>query len=138
MRLIVIAATLLLTGCRQPQLHLFSNYITLESLASYHVRTPDPALLCPPLGQRLFVEWNIKKCHFSPDMVIKLSLHFGDHTTATETITLLKAHGRSVYELKDAAFFSKKGIVAYKAELMLDSQVIDEWRHLLWVDRITF
>lgn len=130
---------LLFCSCsKAPELALFSDYITPQYLASYHVRTPDPALHCPTLGQRIYVEWNVKKENFNHPMEIRLSIHFGNRTEHTETITLLNPCGYYAYELVNESFFEKQGILAYKAELLSNDQIIHTWRHMLWTDKIIF
>ena len=46
---------LLLTSCTEQRLAVQSQYIGLETLASYHVNTPDPHLNHPPIGERLII-----------------------------------------------------------------------------------
>jgi hypothetical protein len=137
MRLKLLLPFMLLAGCcKAPSLALHSNYITMESRASFHARTPDPAWQCPTLGQRIYVQWNLSPDEFTPPLELVLSMHYGDRTEGTESISLLKAQGWYIYELINDEYFAKMGIVAYKAELWREGQVIKTWRHLLWEDKI--
>lgn len=127
-----------LSSCSHPQLSLFSTYSIRENLASYRVRTPDPSLNCPTLGQHIYVNWHLNR-HYSLPVELKLFVRFGDRTETQENFYLTTHCGFYVYSLLNDDFFQKNGIVAFKAELLdTNGSIIQEWRHQLWVDRIVF
>lgn len=129
----------LVTACTHPQLSLFSTYSLKENLASYRVRTPDPALNCPTLGQHIYVHWHVNRNYPLP-LELKLYVRFGNRTEILENVYLTSSCGTYVYSLLNDAFFEKNGILTFKAELLdRDSgSLIEEWVHQLWVDRIIF
>lgn len=44
--------------------------------------------------------------------------------------------GYVMYELRGADHREAGGIASYKAELVVDSEVVEEWRHQVWVEKI--
>jgi hypothetical protein len=115
-----------------------TEYLSHENLASYHVRTPDPLLWNPPIGQRLLVSWQLPpsiKC--TEDLALNIQLHFHNHTTKTEIVPVRRNTGTYVYALLNADYSEKKGILTYKVQLTLADQILEEWRHQLWVELIT-
>jgi len=127
----------LLSACTRPELSLFSTYSLRENLASYRVRTPDPSLNCPTLGQHIYVYWNLKQIYPLP-LELKLYIRFGNRTEIVESIYLTSYCGNYVYSLINDDYFEKNGILTYKAELLDNGSIIQQWLHQLWVDRIVF
>ena len=46
-------------SCTLHRLSVQTQYLSHESLASYHVGTPDPRLYDPVIGQRLLIQWSL-------------------------------------------------------------------------------
>lgn len=126
-------------ACTSQKLNVFSTYITQETLASYHVGTPDPCLNSPPVGQKLYMSWKLPPCYleFQP-LELKLSIIFHNRQRITETYPITKLKGSYVYSLLNKDFFEREGLFAYKVELIGNDEVLDEWRHLMWVELISF
>jgi len=116
-----------------------NDYLTVDRYASFHVGTPDPRLLCPEIGQMLTIYWNISDL-FNPDSRFSLliTVRFGNLEQIQLTTPIEKIHGSYEYRLTDSDYRCKKGILAYKIELIADGRVIDTWRHQLWVELIEF
>jgi hypothetical protein len=127
-----------ITGCMPPpKLSVFSNYLTREDRASYFVGTPDPLLNSPPVGQRLYISWRLPKEYCAKSLVIKAYLRFHDKKQEVVTYSLRNTSGSRVYELLGQDFFSSGGLSTFKVELYADDKLLDEWRHIMWVELIT-
>lgn len=127
---------LLLTSCGK-QLTVQTQYLTRHDLASYYVNTPDPLLDDPDVGQRLIVQWSLNQSIASfNEVYILLKLRFRNHEELTQRIDLKRAGGIYVYTLINEEYFRTRGIQTYKAELVADGCVLEEWRHTLWADLI--
>ncbi|MBA3237702.1 MAG: 3-deoxy-7-phosphoheptulonate synthase [Parachlamydiaceae bacterium] len=124
--------------CTHEGLTVFSEYVLREELASYHVGTPDPRLNYPDVGQKIYINWKASAEYINQKLTIKLYLRFRDRTENTETINLEEPKGRYVFSLLNEEFFARQGILSYKIEFLANDVVIDEWRHQLWVNLITF
>lgn len=133
-RLLPLLLLTLSSCCKPATLEVFSNYITMESRASFHARTPDPAWICPTLGQRIYIQWNIEE--FMPETELKLSIHYGNRTESSTSITLLNAKGSYIHELSGDPFFEKNGIASYKVDIIQQNMIINTWQHILWVDKL--
>lgn len=137
MKKIIFVLLLLLTSCRKQTLTIFTDYITEENLASYHVETPDPALICPPLGQRLILSWSLpKEYKIYSDLQIILTIRFYNREEIVKNLTIRRPLGTYVYFLLNDEFFEKKGIATYKAILKGDGCALEEWNHQLWAELI--
>lgn len=128
-----------LTGCRvQSKISAFSDSITRESLASYNVGTPDPCLIAPPAGKRIYVQWNLPNYHEYSHWMFKLRVRFGDRTERVVEKEITKKSGTYTHSILNECYFSHNGVLTYKVELFGDDLLIDEWRHQMWVELITF
>lgn len=136
--LFICLSICLFFGCTRQVLTVQTEFLSHENLASYHVRTPDPRLWNPPIGQRLLINWRIP-VYFGKmtDLKLVLKLRFYDHTEKTELIEVAKPTGIYIYSLLNEEYCEKKGILTYKAQLWSGNHILDEWRHQLWVELIT-
>ncbi len=132
-----LSPLLMTTGCMKHHLHLQTDYLSRENLASYHVGTPDPLLYCPPIGQRLIMSWSVPR-EWLREEELKVALHliYRNHTQEYKEIFLIKSHGLYLFTLINEDYFEKGGILTYKAELIKGDQILDEWCHQLWTDLI--
>jgi len=138
-RHLFLCSLLLLAGCtKESRIRVDSQYLSRESLASYHVRTPDPRLNCPPVGQQLLLSWDFpKKWMKYDDLVITFRIRFGNYEEETVRLRPKRSGGMYCYRLLNEQYFSRCGIAAYKATLTAGGCPLAEWRHQLWVELIT-
>jgi hypothetical protein len=129
-----------LLGCSKEHLTVYTDYLSIENLASYHVRTPDPSLNNPPLGQRLIISWSLSKKIFNnlENLHIDVIVRFRNREEDKFSIALYKASGTYIYYLLNKDYFEKKGILTYKLDLLTNAILIEKWRHQLWTDPIIF
>ena len=134
--LFLIACFLTLLGCTQPNLTLFTEYVSIESLPSYQVGTPDPRLYHPDSGVRLHISWSLAK--MCSDSIHQLHLHvrFGNGEEDDQWLSIHNESGTYVYSLINDDYWNKGGIFTYKAELFENGELIKEWRHQLFAERI--
>lgn len=128
---------LLLIGCTNEHLSVHTEYINEEHLASFHVRTPDPLLCNPPIGQQLIVQWNIPRdyLHYD-DLRLRLQIRFRNRQELIQEVPIQQRLCFYRYELLNEAFCETGGILTYKIEILGDGCVLDEWRHQLWTELI--
>ncbi|MEM1282013.1 MAG: hypothetical protein AAGG81_00510 [Chlamydiota bacterium] len=113
--------------------------ISRENLASYHVGTPDPRLIFPPLGQRMIVSWYVPSAEFNrEDISIKISIIYGNHTQEDIWYKPKQNCGMYVRALLNEEYFEKCGILTYRSEMYACDQLIKCWKHHLWTELITF
>lgn len=124
--------------CSNEQLSVFTEYVSIESLPSYRIGTPDPRLYCPDYGQKLHISWSVpKSCHYHT-LELSLKLRFGNKEEQNELIPLESVTGIYVFSLLNEEYRKKGGIFTYKVELRGDGQVLKVWEHQLWAERIQF
>lgn len=116
----------------------FSEYVNREDLASYLVGAPDPSLNCPTVGQRLYINWDLPKEYACQELQIKLYMRFRDRSDLVQSVQLNQTSGIYVFELLNDEYFSRKGFLTYKIELYANGQLVEEWRHQMWVELINF
>jgi len=128
----------LLTSCAKERLVIFSQYVGRNNLASYYVNTPDPLLNNPPVGQRILMEWSLPRTYLDyPDLHLELTVRFRNRQETRRTIPIHHEDGEAVYALMNATFYETGGIVTYKVDVVGGGQLLEKWRHQLWVELIT-
>lgn len=128
-----------LTSCMNEGLTVHMDYISHENLASTFVGTPDPLLETALVGQRLIISWWVPLSHVNcRDYEICLKLRYGNKEEATASFSFTGRQGWYVYALTNEEFFDKGGIKTYYVQLYAGDELLDEWKHQLWVDLIEF
>lgn len=121
------------TACTKTTLTVQSDYITQQSLASYYVRTPDPMLDNPPLGQRLIVNWSLPRQYLQyENLHLELTVRFRNGTEAVELIYPKQLTGTYVYAVINEDFFEKNGILTFKVDVIGGDCILQQWNHQLW------
>ena len=125
-------------GCSENHLSVYSDFLSHENLASYHVGTPDPMLNNPPVGQRLIVSWSIPKEYLDyEDLHLMLTIRFRNREEFTQKICIHTVSGTYFYKLLNDDYFAVDGIRTYKVELIGAGCVLEQWRHQIWAELIT-
>lgn len=128
-----------LTACTHGHLSVQTDYINRDYLASDYVETPDPSRYCPPVGQRLIIEWFFPRSYLAyQDLHLELTVRLRNKHEKRINIPALKSYGVFIYALVNADFIDSGGIQTYKVDVVGNGQVLKEWRHQLWTDLITF
>lgn len=139
LRIFAIVLLLGTSSCTHPTLNVFSTYVTRESLASYYVGTPDPLLNAPNVGQKLYIRWHLPSSYLAlQPLQLKLHMRFHNRKFDILVIPITRLCGIYVYELLNKEFFDTEGLMSYKVEVIANDQVLEEWRHIMWVEPITF
>lgn len=137
MRLFVLVLMLVLSGCGKKPLIVYTDYVDVTELASYHVDTPDPKLNCPDVGQRLIMAWCLPfEYRDCDDLVLTYTVRLRNHEQFEDSFKLDKKSGYTYYFLKNDEFFNSGGIAAYKVDISDSENILYEWVHPLWVDLI--
>lgn len=130
---------LLLTSCSRGYFGVETRYHLFYDIPSVQVATPDPQTACPPIGQSLFVHWNLKKiysCYENWEIRLKIRFSYGCDEEILIPITKYR-NGYTYYLLKEN--YDRKGsILTFQAELIADSTCIEIQKHPLWCERIQF
>lgn len=139
MRLALSVLSLLLIsiqcGCTRQHLTVQSQYVGLETLASYHVNTPDPHLNHPPLGEQLILSWSLPSEWMDyHDLHLQLHVRYRNHEECIEKIPLKENTGYTTFGIFNDAYIQKRGFQTYKVDLIGDCRCLDSWYHQLWYD----
>ncbi len=139
LKLSLLVCLCLTTSCARELLTIHTDYLTSQSLASYHVETPDARLENPPLGQSLVFSWSLPKEYlFFPDLHLAITVRLRNREELKWQVALYRASGTYVYKLIDRDYFDSGGIFTYKVDLIGDQQVLSQWRHQMWTELILF
>ncbi len=139
LRTIPFMLLLAFSSCNRDILSVHTEYITIESLSSYYVGTPDPKLNNPPFGQKLVVEWELPKDYVcSADTVLCLTIRYRDRAQENLSFGLKKRSGRYVFCLNGDNYCQHGGILTYKVQLFDGDCLLEEWKHQLWAELILF
>ncbi|MBS0620767.1 MAG: hypothetical protein JSS61_04840 [Verrucomicrobia bacterium] len=131
---------LLLSSCSKHQQYfsVAQEWIDVRHLASTHVGTPDPRQENPPIGQSLIISWLIPSDFLKKKPEVVLDLILWDYTTRTIRYPVKRRLDYVTYKLLNKDYHDTQGIMTYKARLVAeDGEVLDEWKHQLWVNLIT-
>lgn len=128
-----------LTSCTPHKLAVQTRYFSREDLASFYVGTPDPLQNDPPVGQSLLFFFKLGNDFYSyQNISIRYKIRLADRTEVEDAFTLREPKGYFTYSLFGDDYFKSGGITTYKAELIGDGEIIEEWRQHLWKDLIKF
>lgn len=134
---LLLLIPILLSSCCQSCLTIQTDYLTHRNLASYYVGTPDPRQNVPAVGQRLIISWSIPKQYLSyENLRLEVTIRFRNREEIIEIFHIQKTRGTYVFALLNADYFSKKGILTYKIDLIGGDCILEEWRHKIWMDLI--
>jgi hypothetical protein len=132
-----ICLLLLLTACQRQPLLVETEYVSVRSLASHWVRTPDPHRNCPATGQRLFVSWRIPLSYLqTSDLHVELTVRFGDNSEDFQVIPISTILGTWTYSVLGDDYWNRCGIRTYRAKLIGGGEVLECWEHQLWATLI--
>lgn len=130
---------LLMSSCTCNHLSVHTAYINKQSLASYHVGTPDPRLCNPPIGERLIASWVLPQSYLKcQELHLEIVIHLMNKEKVCRSVPITRFSGTYVYELLNEEFFENGGILTYKVDLIGDGQVLKTWKHQLWTELILF
>lgn len=130
----LILLTLLLTSCARQNLEVYIDTIDADDLASNHVDTPDPNRLCPDLGQKLVITWNLPRSWAIRE--IRARVRFGNREESYLNFPLPSSRGVKVFELINDDYCEKQGIASYIVELYQNDELLDTVQHSLWCELI--
>lgn len=134
-KLLIIA--LAITGC-STGISVQNQYFSREDLASHIVGTPDPDRNCPPIGQRLIIQWRFPQEYlYKDDLHLEVTVRFRNYVEEQFVIPVRRNHGTYIYELANQRYFDSCGIATYKIETWGCGELLDTWKHQLWVELIT-
>lgn len=123
----------ILFSCNQRPLIVQTQYLNRNSLASYHVGTPDPKLTNPDIGEQLIIQWALpKNTALSHTLSLHIKIRFHNREEISRSIPVDQPSGTYVYTLLNQEFLKSRGILTYKVQLIDEDRVIDEWQHQLW------
>lgn len=123
-------------ACNHPYLKVRSEGLYPSYLSSEKINTPDPDRNAF-YGEQIVIHWKIPPECFRPDAYfICLTLRFGDHTFETIYHTPSDWKGYWVYQLLNASYWEKEGILSYKVELYEEELLFADWKHHIWADWI--
>jgi len=136
---ICLIATSLLCSCNRRMLFAYTDFISLEDLASFYVDTPDPLLNHPPFGQRLTIGWWIPRERFEAGNIrILATIRFRNHEDVVKSLNLTKRSGQYTLCFNRECFCNTGGILTYQLQLFKGEELLDEWKHFLWAKLIEF
>lgn len=128
----------LLESCARTHLSVQSDFLSRKNFASTHIDTPDPWQNYCFIGESIAVRWSVPADYFTyNDLHLKIIVRFGDRTEAVNTIPIERYRGCYVYELANQEYIDKKGIRAYKIEIIGNGTILDCWTHQMWTELIT-
>ncbi len=137
LRLKACIALLLLSSCCDSLLFVHTDYVNEESLASFVIKTPDPLLDNPPIGQRVIIGWSLPH-HFMQiqDLHLKITVHHRNREEIYLEYPVKQRKDYYIYSLLNEEYVAAKGILTYKVDLYGDGIALEEWRHQMWSELI--
>lgn len=126
----------LLSACSNADLSLYTEYISIQSLPSYHIGTPDPRLYCPDYGEKLHISWFLPNDYHYNELYLYLHLRYGNGTFEEKWIRVDCSDGVYAFPLLNENYREKQGLFTYKVALIGDGCILLERRHTLWAEPI--
>lgn len=121
------------------RLSVRTEYLNRENLASYAIKTPDPTLTCPSIGQQLIISWSLPKQYLSyEDLHVNLIVRWHTYEEKQLKIPITSARSYYIYSLVDNQYYQSKGITTYRVEIIGNGEVLETWIHPLWKEWLVF
>ena len=137
--ILTLSLPFLLTSCCRGMLSAHTEYLSVETLASYYVGTPDPRKLCPDIGQRLVVGWSLPPSLMGvEDLNLHIKIRYRNREEQEIDVKLCSMAGFYEFRVVCEDYNATRGILTYKVDLMAGDTLLEEWRHQLWTDFIYF
>ncbi|MCF7852052.1 MAG: hypothetical protein K9M07_02295 [Simkaniaceae bacterium] len=124
------------------------HYVDERQLASTFVQSPDPLQKNPPVGEKLWINWNIpssafKSHHVSEDdstqiyercgLILTLKVIFKDLNEDIVSYPVLSRKGSVVYSLLNQEYEKTGGILTYYAEIAtIEGKVLEVYKQQMW------
>lgn len=125
------------SSCTFRRLSVQTQSLSHESLASYHVGTPDPRLYKPMIGQRLLIQWSLCAAEVQrQDAALYLKVRLRDRQEREISVPITSRWGTYIYELANEDYSQSGGILTYYAEIRNSSCILATWKHPLWANLI--
>jgi len=135
--IITIICLFLVTSCSGKRLYVQNRYIDHEDLASYHIGTRDFRKKNPDIGQKLVITWSVPSHYLDmEDPHLLLKMRYRNREEREICLPLEKKSGNYTYTLLNEEYFEKDGILTYKAMIIGDHEVLEEWKHQIWADML--
>lgn len=131
---------LLLTSCATDRLMVRSEVVDEEFLASHHCSTPDYFRRGCFLGEQLVIGWRVPEYYIKERGArLVVVIRYRNQEVQTYTIPIRGERAQCIYRLIGCDYFATEGILTYKAEIVAaDGEVLESWRHHVWVEYIGF
>lgn len=131
------ASLLFLASCRESYINIEKLKTFKTTYASNFARSPDPRLLNPPKGEKIYISWSLP-VEFRPNLYrMKVDMIYNNLSTETLLFPIKRRAGSRVIEMMGKEFKEKEGFLAYKAEIVsVDGEVISDYTHRMWTKLI--
>ncbi len=140
MRLLFLALfpiIILFTGCQKYYVNVIREDVSKKDLASVFVGSPDQRKKSPDKGEKLLVEWNLPSKDVNESLTLKLNILYGNYTSDVKEYPIEYKRGHIFFKLLNEEFKEKKGMIAYRAEILNEEkEIIKKWQHVLFVEHI--
>ncbi len=132
-----IGILLAFSSCTCHRLTIQTQYLNSEYLASHHVRTPDPRLFHPIIGQRLVLQWSLCDQQIEEhETYLYLKVRFRNHCEKEIRVPITSPKGVYLYKIVNEDYDQSGGVLTYFAEIRDNTRVLASWRHPLWAQLI--
>ncbi len=125
----------LLSGCQG--ISVQTQYYSHADLASTFIKTPDPRQTEDFIGQRLVISYSFPKSYLDfQDLTLHLKVRFKNGQEDEHFKLLRETSGDYIYKLENQEFLSKGDIITCLVEVTGNGEVLETWKHPLWVELI--
>lgn len=115
---------------------VFPEVIHQKTRASTHVNAPDPLHALNPHGQRFYISWKLPKEYAGKKIEGLLKIRFNEPVQEEIPFKIETLSGTVVYEVINELYFSRKGVFTYSAEIFVEGEKVDQFKHKMWTDLI--
>lgn len=127
-----------LSSCYRDHLYVQQQWITSSYLASNFVGSPDYRLKNPPHGQKLCIAWDFPLNLFEEKLSLHVIVRLYNQEEKKYTHEIERKRGWKTYFFPFCEDEKEKEILTYKVEVYNKKmELVDEWKHQLWTNRIT-
>ncbi|MCB1119575.1 MAG: hypothetical protein KDK65_06410 [Chlamydiia bacterium] len=130
---------LLLTSCSAREIRAYTQVVTCQDLASYHVKTPDPKIDCPDFGEKLVLSWSLLPSDLCyDDLHLDIIIRFKNNEEWVHAIPVTAHNETWVFPVINDLFCRTGGIKTYHLQICSSQGILVAEHHQLWTELIPF
>lgn len=137
MKQVLFLVFFLCTACQREGLSVYTDLMDKGGRASFFVRTPDPDLNDAYFLHRLIASWRLSPEDWKKQpLILRMKIRYGTKEEEIKEYPVKQRRGHQAYDLTGDELLEKEGILTYRVEIVSADEVLHDFEHQIWEERI--